>query len=177
LKSIEQNPETIQTINELVTALSEGERTTFCEILRSAKIPISDFEDHQMWSKECYTRNCLADTPQFELILLCWEPQQFSPIHDHGGEECWVKIIDGDFKETIYNKNNKGNLTRIRTNFAKPNDITYMTDSMGFHRLKNESNKRGLSLHLYAKPIRNCQVFDENSDALVNKELSYDSKF
>lgn len=175
MKSTEENSGTTETITELVTALSEGERTTYCEILRSAIIPITDFENHHSWSNECYTRNCLADTENFELILLCWQAGQFSPIHDHGGEECWVKIIDGDFKETIYTQNPNGNLERVRSNYAKTDDITYMTDTMGFHRLKNQSSQRSLSLHLYAKPIRNCQIFDEQSDTLVKKELFYDT--
>jgi cysteine dioxygenase len=44
---------------------------------------------------------------------------------------------------------------------------------MGFHSLENISNKKSMSLHLYAKPIRNCKVFDEDSKGFVNKEMSY----
>ena len=60
---------------------------------------------------------------------------------------------------------------------SKPSDISYMIDSMGFHRLENIHNERSMSLHLYAKPIRNCQLFDENSKTFVSKKMSYDKCF
>jgi len=50
-----------------------------------------------------------------------------------------------------------------------------MIDFMGFHNLENKSNKRSMSLHLYAKPIRNCNVYDSKRNAFVRKELSYDN--
>jgi cysteine dioxygenase len=50
-----------------------------------------------------------------------------------------------------------------------------MKDFIGFHRLENVSNKRSMSLHLYAKPIRKCRIFDEKSKSFVNKDLGYDT--
>jgi cysteine dioxygenase len=46
---------------------------------------------------------------------------------------------------------------------------------MGFHSLENLSKKRSMSLHLYAKPIRNCNTFDENLQKFVCKDLTYDT--
>jgi len=171
----EQNPITIETLSELDTALSEGERTKYDDIMRAMKISTSDFENYCSWSGESYTRNCILETEKFELILLCWEGGQITPIHDHGGEECWVKIIAGEFRETIYKKNDIGELNSINSTISKPNDISYMIDFMGFHSLENLSKKRSMSLHLYAKPIRNCKIFDENARKFVHKELVYDT--
>ena len=98
-----------------------------------------------------------------------------TPIHDHGGEECWVKIIHGEFKETIYKLDEAGELKTVKSVTAKTGDITYMIDFMGCHRLENIHSERSLSLHLYAKPIRNCQLFDENSKTFVSKNMSYDT--
>ena len=168
-------PQSIETLNELVDALSEGERVTFGDILNSIQIPIQAFEEINSWSEECYTRNCITQGDEFELILLCWEKGQASPIHDHGGEECWVKIIDGEFKETLYQKNDAGDLETVKSMKSSNGDITYMVDFMGYHRLENLSNKRSVSLHLYAKPIRSCNVYDEECENFVLKELSYDT--
>ena len=65
----------------------------------------SAFEIFCSWSESTYTRNCIFENERFELILICWQSSQKTPIHDHGGEECWVKFIDGEFKETIYKSN------------------------------------------------------------------------
>jgi cysteine dioxygenase len=109
------------------------------------------------------------------LILICWCEGQRTPIHDHGGEECWVKVIEGEFKETIYKQNEAGELNFVKSSISKSNEITYMKDFMGFHRLENLSNKRSMSLHLYAKPIRKCKMFDEKSGTFMNKDLVYDT--
>ncbi len=171
----EHPPILSQSLNDLATALSEGERTTYNNIIRSINLPSTAFESYCSWSDESYTRNCIIDTKEFELILLCWEKGQMTPIHDHGGEECWVKIIEGEFRETIYKEDETGELNIVKSAISKSNDISYMIDFMGFHRLENLSNKRSMSLHLYAKPIRNCRLFDENSRTFVSKNLAYDT--
>ena len=173
--SIENNPITCPSLNELVSDLSEGERTTFNKIFRTMEVPISTFEEYCSWSDKSYTRNCIYDDDKFELILLCWNEGQGTPIHDHGGEECWVKIVEGEFRETIYNSNEKGEFKALKSTLANTNDITYMIDFMGFHKLENLSNKRSMSLHLYAKPIRSCNMFDETSKTFVSKDLCYNT--
>jgi cysteine dioxygenase len=50
-----------------------------------------------------------------------------------------------------------------------------MIDFMGFHRLENASSQRSMSLHLYAKPIRDCQIFDEDSKKFAPKKMVYDT--
>ncbi len=169
----QQNSETIQSLDDLVTALSEGERTKFDDIIRSIKLPTSAFEDYCSWSNKSYTRNCIIETEKFELILLCWEKGQITPIHDHGGEECWVKIIKGEFKERIYKQDEAGELNIVKSAVSQSGNITYMIDFMGFHSLENLSNQRSMSLHLYAKPIHSCKVFDEVSRKFVTKDLVY----
>ncbi len=173
MNSNEQNQQTIESVNELVTALSEGERTSYTDIVRSITLPSSAFDSFCSWSQDSYTRNCIVENDKFELILLCWEKGQFTPIHDHGGEECWVKIIEGEFRETIYKLDETGELNLVKSATSKTGDISYMIDFMGCHRLENLSNKKSMSLHLYAKPIRNCQCFDEHTKTFVRKDLVY----
>lgn len=173
MDSQKNTPVIVQSLNELVTALSEGERTTYNNIIRSMNIPSSVFKNYCSWSGESYTRNCIVDNEKFEVILLCWEPGQMTPIHDHGGEECWVAVIEGEFKETIYQLNDDDELKVVKSAIAKTNDVTYMIDFMGFHSLENLSNKRSMSLHMYAKPIRSCNMYDKESGKIINRELVY----
>ena len=165
----------LQTIEQLVTELTEEERTDYAQIIKSTAIPASEFLEHASWSKESYTRNCLVDCDELELILLCWEPGQVTPIHDHGGEQCWVKVVQGELKETIFHTCDAGDLNEVRSSVAKNGDVTYMVDFMGCHRLENVHKGRSMSLHLYAKPIRSCKLFDEELSKFVSKEMVYDT--
>mgnify|MGYP006134392561 CR=1 FL=1 len=175
MNSNTENSRTLHSLDDLISALSEGERTTFNDIIRSIKIPSSAFETYCSWSKDLYTRNCIVNTEKFELILLCWEPGQITPIHDHGGEECWVSVIQGEFRETIYKVDAVGKLDTIDSIVSTTGNITYMIDFMGFHSLENLSNTRSMSLHLYAKPIRTCNAFDADLGKFVPKSMGYNT--
>ena len=175
MNSNKQNLISIETLNHLTEVLKQSNRSDYNEIMNNLDLPKYLFDCYCSWSNECYTRNCIVDNESFELILLCWEAGQATPIHDHGGEECWVKVIQGEFKETIYKFNKPGEIQTLRSTVSKKGDLSYMIDFMGFHRLENISKKRSLSLHLYAKPIRNCQLFDEDSGELVRKNLVYNT--
>lgn len=173
MNSSEQNQIILHSLDDLVSALSEEARTTYNSIIRSIKIPPSAFEYCCSWSNKSYTRNCIVENEKFELILLCWEEGQKTAIHDHGGEECWVKVIQGEFRETIYKVDEAGELKMVKSFISKAGDISYMVDFMGCHRLENLSNTRSMSLHLYAKPIHNCNIFEENTRTFVRKDLVY----
>lgn len=42
---------------------------------------------------------------------------------------------------------------------AKTNEVTYMSDELGLHRVENPSHSnRAVSLHLYSPPFKSCQV-------------------
>ena len=169
----ESTAKTLQTIDDLIKALLEGERTTYNHLIHSTEFKPNAFDTYASFSDECYTRNCIIDTEKFELILICWCEGHRTAIHDHGGEECWVKVIKGEFKETIYKQDEAGDLNLVKSAISKANEITYMKDFMGFHRLENISNKKSMSLHLYAKPIRRCTIFNETSKTFVSRDLSY----
>lgn len=169
----EHPPITCESLKELVKALSEAEKTQYTDILRTTKLSNEAFSHCCSWSTDSYTRNCIAENEKFELILLCWEKGQMTPIHDHGGEECWVKVIQGEFSENIYHIDEAGKPKLARSLISQTDDITYMIDFMGVHSLENLSKQRSMSLHLYAKPIRNCNIFDEDSRTFRNKDLFY----
>ena len=163
----------IPSLDKLTTALSEADKANYCDILRAINFSPKELSKYSSWSEDYYTRNCILNCDKFELILICWCKSHKTPIHDHGGEECWVKVISGQLEEVIYGKNENDELTVLRTLVSKKNQVTYMKDFMGFHSLENTSDQRSMTLHLYAKPIRKCNVFDEDSKTFINKEMVY----
>ena len=176
IKPIRNKHKKFHSLNELISALKNEQSTKYHDILHSMEIPKSAFEVFCSWSESTYTRNCIFENERFELILICWQSSHKTPIHDHGGEECWVKVIDGEFKETVYKSNEVSEVSEVnilKTTLFKAGDISYMIDFMGCHQLKNLSSHRALSLHLYAKPIRNCNIYDEQLKEFVQKKMSY----
>lgn len=50
-----------------------------------------------------YTRNLVdAGNGKFNLIVLCWGEGHGSSIHSHSDSHCFVKVLDGQLKETLF---------------------------------------------------------------------------
>lgn len=50
-----------------------------------------------------YTRNLIdAGNGKFNLMALCWGEGHGSSIHDHADAHCFVKVLDGELRETMF---------------------------------------------------------------------------
>jgi cysteine dioxygenase len=54
------------------------------------------------FSPDHYVRNLMYAGPSYQALVLCWQSGQRSPIHDHRGSNCAVKIISGVATETTF---------------------------------------------------------------------------
>ena len=163
----------ITTINQLIKALSDSSAKELNNIYNYLNIPFSEYEPYLFWSNENYTRNCIVRTEKYELLLLCWEKNQYTPIHSHNEQECWVYNVKGEFEEIRYAINLGKELIQ-QTNFKlNGGHFSYMNKQLGFHVLK--AKEQTISLHLYAKPIDECLVYNEDSKAFEITQLTYHS--
>ncbi|KAI8886135.1 cysteine dioxygenase type I, partial [Backusella circina FSU 941] len=155
------------------------------------------------WSKytlfdhsRAYTRNLIDDgNGKFNLMILAWSKGQHSPIHNHSGSHCVMKILDGELQETLFDwpksadeadddstNASAADITENETastptnvfqgkpldikkdTMYHPNEVTYVHDKIGLHRITNPSPERGaVSLHLYTPPYKVCKTFEENT--------------
>ncbi|XP_059058965.1 cysteine dioxygenase-like [Achroia grisella] len=70
----------------------------------------------------------------------------------------------------------EGNMIVKSTKVLKVNDVHYINDDQGVHKMQNTENKGAVSLHLYCPPFGTCKVFDKNGKASV-AEVTYYSKY
>src|SRR6267142_1474242 len=54
------------------------------------------------FSSDHYVRNLMYAGPSYQALVLCWQSGQRSPIHDHSGSSCGVKVIRGVATETTF---------------------------------------------------------------------------
>jgi predicted metal-dependent enzyme (double-stranded beta helix superfamily) len=167
-----KSPENIQKLIQLLSQFSIEDYNT---ILNGFNFESVDFSFFESWSNKRYTRNCLFKDLNFELILLCWEKGQETAVHGHDGEDCWVYLLEGQMEEVFFLLDDSNCLREVRSQKIQPNQLTFMNDEIGFHKLKNSNSGRSISLHVYAKPIENCVSFDEASRSFVERTLSYDT--
>lgn len=164
----------ITTIDQLIECFDDAEPSEQVSVLKSIDIPITEFEQYATWKEGGYTRNCLVRKDGFEFILLCWSEGASTPIHGHGGQDCWVYQVAGEVKEHRYKEEN-GTFEIVNEAVLTEGRITYMHDRMGYHALKNTSRGKAMTLHVYANPIDRCKVYNEDISAFEIKEMEYDT--
>jgi cysteine dioxygenase len=170
--------EKINTINYLVNELKNIEsEEEYKKIVKRLEIPVEEYKPYMHWSKDHYTRNCIARTEDFELILLCWSEGQETPIHCHNNQECWVYVVEGEFDEQRFvESEKKSEELEVDAELQLEEDgVSYMNDDMGYHSLANISDGRAMSLHLYMNPIDECSIYNEESGEFEWKTMKYDS--
>lgn len=166
--------ESIKTIEQLVSTFEDSDPSRQGLILRSIEIPKSEFEEHATWSDGCYTRNCIARKEDFEFILLCWDSECKTKIHDHAGQNCWVYQVDGEVRE-VRMKGSEEDLKPYSDETLEEGDLSYMHDKMGFHFIENEQDERAMTLHVYVRPIDACKVYNDDTSKFELVEMEYDS--
>ena len=121
---------------------------------------------------DCYARNAVQCCDDYELIVICWQEGQVSPIHDHDGQRCWMSVLDGTIRETLFDRPAEGPLVARSTRLLQQGQVAFITDDIALHEIRSEDGP-AVSLHLYAKPIRNCRVFCPDTGRIDTKRLSY----
>ena len=130
-------------------------------------------------SSRNYTRNLVDEgNGKSNLLLIVWNPGCGSPIHDHADAHCVMKILKGCLKETLYalpssateKVSSKGASTPpqlVKETTYRGNDVTYISDKIGLHKISNPSNGEvAVSLHLYTPPHAakfGFNLFDEKT--------------
>lgn len=167
--------EPIKSIETLAKELDGAPKSEQSKIVKRLDLSKDEIAKHATWCDTDYTRNCLARTEDYELILLCWDAAAQTPIHGHGGQDCWVYQVDGTVEEIRFQEDEEGNLYETHQMELNPGGLSYMHDRMGYHMIKNPLKQRAMTLHIYAKPIDACKVFDPKNDKFKVAEMEYDT--
>lgn len=106
------------------------------------------------FSPERYRRNLMHAGPAYHALILCWRSGQRSPIHDHRGSACAVRVVRGQATETTFELTSEGHLFALRTRTLTEGFVC-ATEDQDIHQLSN-LQRRGtdlVTLHLYSPPL------------------------
>ena len=137
-----------------------------------------DWRRWALFDKNCYTRNLVHREEQFELLLLCWDAEQKSPIHNHQGQRCWMAVLDGVVRETLFklpvgDSDSALPLEAGASRECAPGQVAFITDEIALHEIASAGGKPAVSLHLYSRPFSSCQVYDRDTGRVAVRQLGY----
>ncbi|XP_034478815.1 cysteine dioxygenase type 1 [Drosophila innubila] len=192
----------IDTLPDLISALHREFETNYVNIEMVNHLMLSYKSNPKEWRKYAkfdrytYTRNLVdAGNGKFNLLILCWGEGHSSSVHDHADSHCFMKMLKGELREKRYQYPNRpANIERVQQQDHHAeiddrelveigetpiplNDVAYINDNLGLHRVENPSHAdTSVSLHLYCPPFDSCTVFQDNCKKTTAK-VTFWSKY
>ena len=111
-----------------------------------------------------YARNLLHAGRTFHAMLLCWKPGQSSPIHDHRGSMCGVRVMQGECAESCYSSDATGQLSNEKVSHFHPGQVCGSHDA-DIHKVYANANATEalITLHIYTPPLQEFGVYSLES--------------
>jgi cysteine dioxygenase len=106
------------------------------------------------FSSRHYMRNLMRSGPWFHALILCWKNGQRSPIHDHAGSSCGVRVLRGTLTETLFEFAPNGHIKAISSRDLPVGGVCGSQDS-DLHQISNlqAGDADLVTLHVYSPPL------------------------
>ncbi|KAB1281796.1 Cysteine dioxygenase type 1 [Camelus dromedarius] len=177
-------PRTLTDLIRILHQLFAGEEVNVEEVQAVMEAYESDPAEWAIYAKfdqYRYTRNLVDQgNGKFNLMILCWGEGHGSSIHDHTDSHCFLKMLQGNLKETLFAWPDKKSNEMIKKSerILRENQCAYINDSIGLHRVENISHTEpAVSLHLYSPPFDTCHAFDQRTGHKNKVTMTFHSKF
>jgi cysteine dioxygenase len=130
------------------------------EWISGLRLSLADVADYLIFSQEHYVRNLLHAGPSYQALLLCWRNGQRSPIHNHRGSHCGVKVLRGVATETIFRRAPNGMVCPVNSRELPCGHMCASSDD-DTHQVSNlqAGGADLVTLHLYSPPLLRMEVF------------------
>lgn len=122
------------------------------EQLARLELRFEDVRHVAHFGAERYQRNLLHTGPAYQALILCWRPGQRSPIHDHTGSSCGVRVIKGVATETIFDHTANGHVLATQSRRLAQAGVCATQDA-DIHQVSNLENEDLVTLHVYSPPL------------------------
>lgn len=160
-------------IQEFAQRLSGIPRQEFTDagvlnFLQKNRVDVASLDPYLWFSREHDTRNVVQRTRLFELIAICWETGQKSPIHNHRDQRCWMAIAYGKVRVQNFRLIRKDPATGYcelepSTQFLIDPDSPQEVDpAEPIHLVANPISfgSRAVTLHIDSEPFDPCEIYN-----------------
>jgi uncharacterized NAD(P)/FAD-binding protein YdhS/predicted metal-dependent enzyme (double-stranded beta helix superfamily) len=141
------------------------------ESLRGLEVERADLAGALVFADRNYRRIAIRRRPHYEALVLCWKSGQRSPIHNHLGSSCVVRVVEGRATETQYVFSPCGKLVPQRSRTYAAGSVTGCRDE-AIHQMANlEPQGHDLiTLHVYSPPPASWNYFELDLTTLADHD-------
>lgn len=112
------------------------------------------------FDQACYRRNVIYSGPAYQALVLCWRSGQRSPIHDHRGSACVIRVLAGVCSETLFERSDSGLIFPTTTSHSAAGCVMGSFDA-DIHQVAN-LQRTGIdlvTLHVYSPPLLKLRTY------------------
>jgi cysteine dioxygenase len=122
--------------------------------LEQLQLDSRDVANHIHFSSQGYARNLVRAGPWYSVLVLCWKNGQRSPIHDHAGSTCGVRVLRGTMTETLFQFAPNGHIKAVASCDYEAGSVVGGQD-YHLHQISNlqAGNADLVTLHVYSPPL------------------------
>ncbi len=107
----------------------------------------------------------------YHALVLCWRAGQRSPIHDHKGSSCGVKVLQGTCTETLFDFTDQRYLIPTETRDLHEGHVCGSFDT-DIHQVSNlqQAGSDLVTLHIYFPPLLKMGMYTLTSTEVTRFE-------
>jgi cysteine dioxygenase len=122
--------------------------------LEELEVDLDDLAEYVRFSSKSYARNLVQGGDWYHLLVLCWRNGQRSPIHDHAGSSCGVRVMRGTMTETRFAFAANGHVKALGSTDYPVGTVIGSQDS-DLHQVSNlqDGHDDLVTLHVYSPPL------------------------
>jgi len=128
--------------------------------LAQTRLSFDDVKPFLRFHPDRYVRNLMHAGPAHQALVLCWRSGQRSPIHDHQGSSCAVKVLRGVATETQFEKTEAGLVYAVGSHqLAEGASCASQDDDI--HQMSNlqPPGEDLVTLHIYSPRLLSMNMY------------------
>lgn len=158
----------LNTVDELALDGNDNDIAILRAVMESFQTTDLDVSEYHLDPKDKpYGRNILVNNGKIEIVFLSWGPGQICDVHDHGVSCGLVKVIRGNISNIIYSPDKFTGEPIHQQEEYVVDDVFIEVPKDSWHQMKNNLDEFTYTLHVYAPPVTDMQVFDKERKQLI----------
>lgn len=155
------------------------------DLLQGLRVDPASLAPYQLFAPGTYTRNLIYKCDHFEVLALCWDVGQWSSIHNHRDQRCWMLVPEGQLECQNYRvlaRDPAHKTCRLEESdqaVITPEAPAAVDEDEPVHQIRNlkEYGARATSIHIYSRPFDTCEVYSLERGVYGDIKLHYWSAF
>lgn len=139
--------------------------------LEGTRLGREDLAEAIGFDDACYRHTIIHSRPHYQVLVLCWRSGQRSPIHDHRGSNCVVRVIQGRAFETRFDPTPSGRLVPTWSHEHLKGAITSCCGEE-IHQMGNFDAPGNdlITLHVYTPPPHSWRFYVVGETTLADHD-------